>query len=145
MPKGPAGGPRPLANADARINFSILTTQELSNTALTADLTNIAKQAIVGAVGDDRVDAGIVSSSGGQYAPASNNLHIKTYFNEFHLSIYMILKFVRDYHTTLTNVVGTRENMSLNTQTLDDLPPNEDTFILIDQGGLEEQVFVQVD
>lgn len=141
MPEGPAGLTRPLADDVFKIKFSILTVSDIANTFSRSDVQNIAEQSLAESL-NERVSDDKITGSSLSYDSKTNNLFVSVGMKAVSMSLLTIKQLVRDVHRTMANIASTRLNISLNTQTLDDLPPDQDTFILVDQGELDKNIVI---
>lgn len=145
MARGPAGGPRPFAEDTITVQFSILTGERLGQTVARRRKSSLnitagaAKAESTQGSGDDIT----IKDVEAKYDTRENNLHIAVSLKTAGMPLARFESFVKEFHKSLAESIEEGQMMDLDTTAPDDLPPNQDTFKLIDQGGLENQIFIR--
>ena len=134
---------RPFVPNGYKIQFTVFTSNELARAANNVDVGRVARQSIVSVVGEERINSDVITGAGVTYDQMTNNLFVRVNIEDTSLSLDSIRYLVEDMFPTLSNVVGNEAGMRLETNELNSSVPEHDTFILIDQGGLDENIEIR--
>lgn len=150
MARGKLGGPRPLADDEVVVQFSVLTSEELANEIglgkIMESMRRSGNRMVVRASSRALGDVGIsgvadVTHAEVQFDSRTNNLNFGLSLSVTGINVSQLLSFVEETHSELVEMLrrSTGESVS---EVASDNPPETYEFQLIDQGGLEENVWI---
>lgn len=148
MPQGRFGLDRPMAESLVGIRYSVLTPLENARFINEEMVKLVAEQSVNEVIRESESTAENIVGADLSFDSRTDNLFITVVFSDPILNVAEIIEFVRDHFDTLASRLSSikrekfksSDKVPIDKSKPDDLPPNSNTFHLVEQSDLGRNV-----